>query len=61
MELADMLMMLLIYYRSYITQEFLGYLFGIDDSRICRLIKKLSLCLLVLWLSVKTAISVRKR
>lgn len=40
-ELADMLMMLLIYYRSYITQEFLGYLFGIDDSRVCRLIKKI--------------------
>jgi len=36
-----MLMMLLIYYRGYITQEFLCYLFGIDDSRVCRLIKKL--------------------
>ena len=41
LDLADMLMMLLIYYRSYITQEFLGYLFGIDDSRVCRLIKKI--------------------
>jgi hypothetical protein len=41
LELSDMLMMLLIYYRSYITQEFLGYLFGIDDSRVCRLIKKI--------------------
>jgi hypothetical protein len=36
-----MLTVLLIYYRSYITQEFLGYLFGIDDSRVCRLIKRL--------------------
>jgi hypothetical protein len=41
LELADMLMMLLIYYRSYITQEFLGHLFGIDDSRVCRLIKRI--------------------
>ena len=41
LNLADMLMLLLIYYRSYITQEFLGYLFGIDDSRVCRLIKRL--------------------
>ena len=41
LELADMLMMLLIYYRSYISQEFLGYLFGIDDSRVCRLIKRI--------------------
>lgn len=41
LHLADMLMLLLIYYRSYISQEFLGYLFGIDDSRVCRLIKRL--------------------
>ena len=36
LELSDMLAMLLIYYRSYITQHFLGYLFGVDDSRVCR-------------------------
>ena len=41
LSLAEMLMMLLIYYRSYITHEFLGYLFSIDDSRVCRLIKRL--------------------
>lgn len=41
LELSDMVMMLLIYYRSYISQAFLGYLFGIDDSRVCRLIKKI--------------------
>lgn len=41
LNLADMLMMLLIYYRSYISQAFLGYLFGIDDSRVCRLIKRI--------------------
>lgn len=38
---ADMLLMILLYYRSYITQEFVGFLFGIDDSRVCRLIQKL--------------------
>ena len=41
LEIADMLLMLLLYYRSYISQEFVGYLFGIDDSRVCRIIKKL--------------------
>lgn len=41
LNLADMLMMLLIYYRSYISQAFVGYLFGIDDSRVCRLMKRL--------------------
>ncbi len=33
--------MLLLYYRSYITQIFIGFLFGIDDSRVCRSIKRL--------------------
>jgi hypothetical protein len=41
LELSDILIMLLIYYRSYTTQIFIGYLFGIDDSRVCRLIKKI--------------------
>lgn len=41
LELADILMMLLVYYRTYTTQIFIGYLFGIDDSRVCRLIKKM--------------------
>jgi len=36
----DMLLMQLIYYRCYITQEFLGHLFGLDDSRVCRIFKK---------------------
>lgn len=38
---ADMVLMLLLYYRSYISQEFVGYLFGIDDSRVCRILQKL--------------------
>ena len=37
----DMVLMLLLYYRSYTTQLFVGFLFGIDDSRVCRLIKRL--------------------
>ena len=41
LELADMLLLLLLYYRSYITQLFVGYLFGIDDSRVCRIIQTL--------------------
>jgi hypothetical protein len=41
LELADMLLLLLLYYRSYITQMFVGFLFGIDDSRVCRIIQKL--------------------
>src|SRR3569623_963712 len=39
--LADMILMLLLYYRSYITQLFVGFLFGIDDSRVCRNIRTL--------------------
>jgi hypothetical protein len=41
LELGDMLLLLLLYYRSYITQMFVGFLFGIDDSRVCRIIQKL--------------------
>ncbi len=41
LELADMLLLLLLYYRSYITQMFIGFMFGIDDSRVCRIIQKL--------------------
>lgn len=36
----DMMLMQLVYYRCYITQEFLGHLFGLDDSRVCRIFKK---------------------
>lgn len=41
LELADMLLMILLYYRSYISQVFVGYLFDIDDSRVCRILQKL--------------------
>jgi hypothetical protein len=41
LDVADMVLMLLLYYRSYISQEFVGYLFGIDNSRVCRILQKL--------------------
>ena len=37
----DKLMALLVYYRTYITHEFVGHLFGLHNSNICRLFKKL--------------------
>ena len=41
LELADQVLMLLLYYRSYVTMVFVGHLFGIDDSNVCRIIKRL--------------------
>src|SRR6476659_440640 len=38
---ADRLLMLLIYYRTYVTHAFLGFLFGIDDSAVGRNINPL--------------------
>jgi len=34
--LADQLLMLLIYYRTYVPHTFLGFLFGLDDSNVSR-------------------------
>jgi hypothetical protein len=39
--LADRLLMLLIYYRTYVTHAFLAFLFGVDDSTVCRNIRRL--------------------
>jgi hypothetical protein len=41
LDLGDRLLMLLIYYRTYTTHAFLGFLFGIDDSAVCRNINPL--------------------
>src|SRR5690606_38437771 len=41
LDLSDMILMLLLYYRSYVTQIFVGYMFGVDDSRVCRIIQRL--------------------
>ena len=40
-ELENHILCLLIYYRTYTTQMFLGFLFGVDDSCVCRSIKRL--------------------
>lgn len=37
----DKLLALLLYYRTYITHEFIGYLVGLDNSNVCRLFKRL--------------------
>ena len=37
-DLSDMLLMLLLYYRSDVTQIFVGYMFGIDAPRVCCII-----------------------
>jgi hypothetical protein len=39
--LEDKLLCVFIYYRTYITHIFLGYLFNLHNSNICRLIKKM--------------------
>jgi len=36
---ADQLLMLLIYYRTYVSHVFLAFLFGVDDSTVCRNIR----------------------
>jgi IS5 family transposase len=39
--LEDEVLMLLIYYRFYVSHEFLGYLFNLDSSNVCRHLKRL--------------------
>src|SRR3954454_6564413 len=41
LSLPDRLLMLLMYYRTYTTHAFLGFLFGVDDSAVCRNINPL--------------------
>jgi Helix-turn-helix of DDE superfamily endonuclease/DDE superfamily endonuclease len=41
LSLSDRMLMLLIYYRTYTTHAFLGFLFGVDDSAVCRKINPL--------------------
>jgi hypothetical protein len=38
---ADRLLMLLIYYRTYVTHAFLGFLFAVDDATVSRNIRRL--------------------
>jgi hypothetical protein len=44
--LGEMILLLLLYYRHYITQEFVGMLFGLHKSNVCRIIKRLEPILL---------------
>ena len=39
--LEDRILCVLIYYRTYITHPFLGFLFNLHNSNICRLLKKM--------------------
>jgi hypothetical protein len=39
--IEDKLLCVFIYYRTYITHSFLGYLFNLHNSNICRLLKKI--------------------
>lgn len=39
--LEEMILMLLLYYRSYMTQMSVGFMFGVDESRVCRNIQTL--------------------
>lgn len=38
--LEDHLLIMLIYYRCYVTQEFIGFFYNVDKSAICRAIKR---------------------
>jgi len=37
----DRLILLLLYYRAYVTHEFIGYLIGLDETNVCRLFGRL--------------------
>lgn len=41
--LEDHLLIMLIYYRCYVTQEFMGFFYNVDKSAICRAIQRIEL------------------
>ena len=43
--LTDRLLLVLLYYRAYVTQEFVGFLFGVDKGTVSRSVQELSLCM----------------
>ena len=45
LDLGGRLTLMLVYYRTYISQEFLGFLFGIDKGTACRAIQEIALLL----------------
>jgi hypothetical protein len=42
---ADRLLLVLLYYRAYVSQEFVGFLFGVDKGTASREVQELSLCM----------------
>lgn len=42
---ADRVLLTLLYYRTYVTQEFVGFLFGVDKGTVSREAQELSLCM----------------
>src|SRR5215218_8371590 len=42
---ADRVLLTLLYYRAYVTQEFVGFLFGVDKGTVSRKVQELSLCM----------------
>ena len=52
--LVDRLLLTLLYYRTYVTQEFVGFLFGVDKGTVCRVVQDISLCLAGLRATVQT-------
>jgi hypothetical protein len=42
---TDRLLLALLYYRAYVTQEFVGFLFGVDKGTVSRETQELSLCM----------------
>jgi len=42
---ADRVLMTLLYYRTYVTQEFVGFLFGVDKGTVSRNVQELGLCM----------------
>jgi IS5 family transposase len=45
LELPEKLLLVLIYYRTYVTQAFLGFLFDIDKGTACRIVQGMALLL----------------
>ena len=39
--LEDRIILILIYYRCYVTHEFIGYFVGLDETNICRLFARI--------------------
>src|SRR5258708_5677041 len=42
---TDRLLLALLYYRTYVSQEFVGFLFGVDKGTVSREVQELSLCM----------------